>query len=363
MTSRQFGERGGIVAVAVSLLWAACGPGPANRAYGTDVGTISLVLTAAPAEVLCVRVSVNADERTTRLFPVTPGQSQVLTVPGIPSGLVTVGEEAFALGCTDVKDDSPANWVNEKPVTAVVVAKQTVTVALVLRPTGSIQVQSDFDDGGLIVDDTSADFGSVTLGSTSSTLSVALRNVGTSATGTITATIAGPAAAQFTITSVPCTLLAAAQSCTATLSFRPTGSGVQSAALIISANPGGLATVGLAGRGMTPAMLLATPASADFGAVAANANSATIDIVVRNAGQSPASNLTNMLQATSAVSLPFHYVSDGCTGATLAPNATCTVSLRAVGPVVRAATVATGALVVGADGGILVSVPLQVTSR
>jgi len=93
--------------------------------------------------------------------------------------------------------------------------------------------------------------------------------------------------------------------------------------------------------------------SADFGSVEVGKASAPLSIVVSNGGTAATSALTASLAGTNASS--FFIDSDGCTGKTLAPSTTCSVSLHFTP---AAAGTLSASLTVDAATGGQVSLPL-----
>jgi hypothetical protein len=109
------------------------------------VGTATFNLVNAPADALCLRIVVNGSRTVTRLFDLTPGQTTVFTLNGLPLGNVTFTESAFNAGCSMVTDASIATWLSD-PTPAVLQAGVVASVTVVLRRNGTASVTSDFQD-------------------------------------------------------------------------------------------------------------------------------------------------------------------------------------------------------------------------
>ena len=100
----------------------------------------------------------------------------------------------------------------------------------------------------LSVAPTSQDFGSVQVGAASAATSFTVTNTGGVASGTLTATVAG---AQFAGSADTCSgkTLAAAATCTISVTFNPISVGATTGSLTVSGTPGGQAAASLAGTG------------------------------------------------------------------------------------------------------------------
>ncbi len=134
-------------AAAAAALWlgmaGGCGADPPE-----DNGVARLAITQAPADVLCVRITVVGSSRTvTRAVDVTPGQSTELTIGGLPLGSDTFSGEAFSVSCAALTPAEVPSWVGD-PVTADVAVSPPVDVALVLRRNGRANIGVDFQDDG-----------------------------------------------------------------------------------------------------------------------------------------------------------------------------------------------------------------------
>ncbi|MFN0246792.1 MAG: choice-of-anchor D domain-containing protein [Kofleriaceae bacterium] len=173
---------------------------------------------------------------------------------------------------------------------------------------------------------TSADFGSVVVGQTSSTMTITVGNVGMGPTGTISPAISGSMGSNFEIESHDCSVLQPAATCTVTLSFDPGSVGQKQAMLAVTAAPGGTVMASLAGTGILPGALTITPSTQSFGNIQVGADSALTTLTVRNTG----GVISGTLVTTKGGSAPSEFVAttDTCNGQTLAPNATCTLTVR-----------------------------------
>src|SRR5579859_6169295 len=100
------------------------------------------------------------------------------------------------------------------------------------------------------------DFGAVPLGQSSPSVRISIVNLGSAASGRLTgATVTGPDASSFPTAGDACTgmsLMPHAR-CSVILRFAPTGEGVKNAVLVVADDLGNMASVALAGDGVTSA--------------------------------------------------------------------------------------------------------------
>lgn len=155
------------------------------------------------------------------------------------------------------------------------------------------------------------------VGSTSATQTVTLTNAGT---GAVTV---GPIAttADFTHPSKTCTAtLAAGSSCTISVAFAPRTAGVLTGTLTVGTN----GTVALSGTGIVPSASI-TPATYTFGNQQVGTTSAVQTFTYSNTGLVPIT--VSSLALTGAAAANYAIASDGCSGETLPPAATCNVGV------------------------------------
>ncbi len=144
--------------------------------------------------------------------------------------------------------------------------------------------------------------------------------------------IVGTNAGDFSKTSDTCTGAAILPntSCSVGIAFLPTANGTRTASLQINDNaPSSPQTVSLTGTGAGPAVSFSSP-SISFGRSNLRAATAAQTETITNSG------IASLAIASVALSGPnvanFTETGDTCTGATLAPNATCAVSLTFTPP-------------------------------
>ena len=215
-------------------------------------------------------------------------------------------------------------------------------------------IDAKLPDAALALSPLTSDFGSVVNGMTSSAMTFTVSNTGGSPSGSISASIMGSGAANFSVETNGCTVLAAAATCTVTVSFSPQGTtaGNRTANLVVSASPGGSVSATLDGTAQTVGSLSINPSTNAFGTVvvgSTSASSATFTVT------NPGSTTTGTLTTTAAGSDPgdFQKVTDTCNGQTLAAAATCTLTVNfkptSAGAKSAQFTVATGTNTVSAS--------------
>ena len=174
-------------------------------------------------------------------------------------------------------------------------------------------------------------FGNIAAGGASTAKRFTVTNIGTSSVGPMTALLTGTDASELEIIPLGDTCSnhanAPGASCTIDVRFVPTSVGPKTASLAIS--PLANATIAaLSGTGVASAVLAITPSSKDFGVIPTGSSSVNVPFTVRNMGLAASSSLTTGISASTTGEFVILSASDTCAGATLAPNATCTVSVR-----------------------------------
>ncbi len=170
-----------------------------------------------------------------------------------------------------------------------------------------------------------SDFGTVTVGQTSGSMSFTVTNTGGSPSGSLSAQIMGAGAANFSVETNTCTVLAANATCTVAVSFSPASAGMKTGNLIVSGTPGGSVSVALDGRGAAIGNISITPSTNAYGNVVVGATSATTgSFTVTNTG----GTTTGALSVSLVGSDPGDFIkqTDTCT-APLAAAATCTITV------------------------------------
>lgn len=169
------------------------------------------------------------------------------------------------------------------------------------------------------------DYGLVVVGQ-SSTQTFSIFNAG-GLPATLSIQIAGPDATQFVIAGADtCTgaTLAAGTSCSITIAFSPTTAGMKTATLTASQPAGAAVSVGLQGVLLPPRSLTASPSPYDYGDVIVGQSSSQT-FTITNPGGSPLTLLSVQLTGPD----PTHFLlgTETCTGAPVAPGASCTIAV------------------------------------
>jgi len=163
-------------------------------------------------------------------------------------------------------------------------------------------------------------FGSVVTGTMSPPLAFTITNLGGQVSGVPSAMLTGAGAAQFAIAGNTCTAtLAPGAACTVQVRFAPTTTGAATAALSVSATPGGTVMGTLSGDGIAAGGLVMMPSSTTFPVTSVGDIAAAQVLTVQNTGS--AATGTIVIATTGA-----DFASTN-TCATLAPGATCTISV------------------------------------
>jgi streptogramin lyase len=116
-----------------------------------DVGSLSVALTVAPADALCLRLTLDFDNGAPNLVTTkTPSQTaataNAYTLANLPLGTVGITADAFGVACTSLTATTPATWVADR-TTVVLAPDYSPAVSITLRRTGRVNVGVDFAAG------------------------------------------------------------------------------------------------------------------------------------------------------------------------------------------------------------------------
>jgi subtilase family serine protease len=169
---------------------------------------------------------------------------------------------------------------------------------------------------------TSLGFGTLAVGLTSAVKKVTLTNVGTTALTISSIAVTGAEAADFPETATTCgSSLAAAASCTVSLTFKPSTTGARSATLKVTDNASGSPQqVPLSGTGTTAEL---TPTSLSFGSVKVGTTSAAKTVTLKNVGTTAITITSIAITGTEAGD----FGETQTCGSSLAASASCTISV------------------------------------
>ncbi|MBX3275855.1 MAG: choice-of-anchor D domain-containing protein [Sandaracinaceae bacterium] len=184
------------------------------------------------------------------------------------------------------------------------------------------------EDAGLSISPTPFDFGPTAVGTPTAATTFTVRNTGDEPSGTISITLGGAHAAQFTLGADTCNgmTLAADASCTVEVTYSPSVPGSHAASLQATASPGSTATASLTGSAAQPATLRLTPGVQDFGTVVQGSTSSDVEFLLSNPGGVPTEIVAHTFGGTDASE--FSIATSTCSGAPLLAGATCRIVVR-----------------------------------
>ena len=168
---------------------------------------------------------------------------------------------------------------------------------------------------------TALNFGAWAVGLTSTADKVTLTNVGTTSLTITSIAVTGADAADFGETTTCGSSLAAAKSCTVSVTFKPSTTGVRSADLTFTDGASGSPQqVPLSGTGTTAEL---NPRSLSFGSVTVGTTSAVKTVTLKNVG----TTAITISSVTIAGTDPGDFAQSKTCGSSLAAGASCTISV------------------------------------
>jgi hypothetical protein len=228
-------------------------------------------------------------------------------------------------------------------------------------PSTTVALTANAVNGELSATPSTVEFGSVTIGSTSSARSFTVTNDGSLPTTIGTLLVSGGEASEFPLAGGTCAgaTLAAGATCSVSVSFKPGGTGARTASMDVAGSGGAAVSVALSGTGANPPKpaLAASPTELDFDEQLVGSSSGTAEAVtVRNTG-----NVANTPTVTVSgpAAADFTIASNGC-NRSIAAGSSCTVNVS-FSPTVAGTRVAT--LLASGTGGSSASVHLSGTGR
>ncbi|HJX51485.1 MAG TPA: choice-of-anchor D domain-containing protein [Polyangia bacterium] len=171
-----------------------------------------------------------------------------------------------------------------------------------------------------------ANLGTVSVGQAGTASTYTITNSGGTASGVLTVSLT--ARAEFSIGSDLCSglALAAAKTCSFTVTFSPTSAGVKSAVLIASSGGTLLASLQMTGISVSAVALTMRPSTLDFGTISVGTVSGTKTFTVTNEGATASGVLSVVKKdSTSSVGGASQFTYTTTCQAALAPAATCQV--------------------------------------
>jgi hypothetical protein len=306
----------------------------------TATDTVNVAITATTASITVSSGSSPAVTLTpTSLSFGTLGEN--LTSPTKTVTLKNVGTAALTITSIAVTGTDPGDF----PKTATtcgssLAAAATCTVSMTFKPTttGARSADLTFTDNAsgspqqvplsgtgttAEITPTPLNFGTLGVGLTSPTKTVTLKNVGTAALTITSIAITGTDPGDFPKTATTCgSSLAAAATCTVSMTFKPTTTGARSANLKFTDNASGSPQqVPLSGIGTTAEI---TPTPLSFGTLGVGLTSPTKTVTLKNVGTAALTITSIAVTGTDAGD--FQKTATTC-GSSLAAAATCTVSM------------------------------------
>ena len=234
-----------------------------------------------------------------------------------------------ALGSLDELSGKPCHTASNSPG----------VVVINYGPNGEISLVCGVPAALLTISAAAHDFGARAVGSAPISFTFTVTNSGTATSGPIQTQIqkgeAGTVVTGFSFSANTCSgaTLAPAATCVLTVSYAPVSEGEQAGflgALDGTATLGGVGA-SLFGTAFAPVSVLTIDAGAhDFGARAVGAAPVTFTFTVTNSGTATSGPMTTQIQhgETGTVVTGFSFSTDTCSGATLAPAATCILTVR-----------------------------------
>jgi hypothetical protein len=187
-----------------------------------------------------------------------------------------------------------------------------------------------FEEATLTATQSATTFPNTAIGTDSPQQKITFSNIGLESTGPVSLVFEGANASEFVMISSNCSQpLVYMASCEVSLLFRPLSQGPKSARITASATPGKTFSVILSATSQSPAAATINPSIGTFPTVPLLPATSTmpsppmIAFAVTNTGGSP-TTLDSTIDGTDNGEFQ---KADGCSGLTLMPNATCTITV------------------------------------
>jgi hypothetical protein len=273
-----------------------------------------------------------------------PPQQNSTTSAGLPLVITNVGSAPVALtsiltfGYFTQTNNCPGTLAPQSSCTAMVTVSPTTNgtgtsdIGVVYGNGVRSDVYANFmqnpTDGPLLLssDGYGLAYGNVLVGTTSIVRTVTVTNSGTSAVTVNSPTISGDGASSFTVTDNTCSgiQLQPKASCVMAVNFQPTAVGRIAVPMVITGGSSSQ-TIYLVGTGFVPPSLSITPSSADLGSLVLG-SSATQVFQVSNSTASSI-EMTSITAGMADGSPTPDFSQENTCAATLAPQATCTITV------------------------------------
>jgi hypothetical protein len=326
-------------------------------ASGTFAGTLAIA--ANPGTPVPLVVAVRATVTSDGLFTVSPPTVDLGTVPvGMTAStkltvtaVAAITDLTFLVSGAELAIDKMATTCTATlgaGASCVIVVKflaattgkksDTVVItsggsALSVPITASVMSNST----RLAINPTTAAF-AASIGQSSSPVSFGVINLGDVATGLLEVKLAGASAADFSIASNNCLVLAPLTTCTVTVVFRPSYLSTTRVATLVVTDTGASTSsvsAALSGTPFGSPEPSITSTKSDLGAVLVGGVGTSVDFTVANYGDVAVGPLTVAISSSE-----FVITRDTCSGVSLAKSETCTIAI-ALKPTTVGAKVAT----------------------
>jgi hypothetical protein len=351
----------GSMAASIALTTNASNPTQSISLTGTGAAAATPAVTLAPASIAFGNQTVGSTSGS-QVITVTNSGTAALTLTGATMSGANASAFNLTNGCgsTLAAGASCAISITFSPASA-----SAMSAVLTLSDNASPSTQTASISGTGVVAGTPAvtltpasiAFGSETVGSTSGSQAITVKNTGSAALNLSSAALGGANATAFKLTNGCASTLAAGASCTMSVTFNPASAGAMSATLTLTDNCAQpTQTASLTGTGAAASTGTTTTASYSlnnlyFYNIPVNSTSAASTIKVTNTGKA---NFTiSNLSLTGAQPTSFS-ASSNCSN--IAPKGTCTLSVI-FKPQVTGANTASLVITSNATGS-LTSIPL-----
>jgi hypothetical protein len=112
----------------------------------SDVGSLQLAITSAPADAACLTVTIAGSRTVVKSLDLTPGVATTYTLKSLPIGIVTVSGVAFAQACPGLPADAAPNYVGDTTVTVRIDPTDIAQAMLTLVRNGKVSIGVDFEN-------------------------------------------------------------------------------------------------------------------------------------------------------------------------------------------------------------------------
>ncbi len=126
----------------VPLAAASCSGDDRHSDEGS-LGMAQIAITQVPADVQCIQILAQGSRSVVQSYSVASGQSSVLRMAALPTGLVQFSGNAYSTACSSIAGQTPTYTAD--PVSAQVATGTPASVTLNMRRNGQADVAVDFE--------------------------------------------------------------------------------------------------------------------------------------------------------------------------------------------------------------------------